>query len=124
MSNSKQDERNDNFSDPVSTESIEVANVEPQAKVRWSSVVNGLMYWFKLVLQPVIAVATVIALAFGFGYAQRNFDLFNNAKTSAAENSEEDALYACSMLCVFVKAPGRCPVCGMELQKIEQSSTA
>jgi RND family efflux transporter MFP subunit len=73
-----------------------------------------------LFAQPIIAIAAIIGLVFLFGYAQKNHDWFNNAKSSAStEKVEEDSLFACSMLCVFVKAPGRCPVCGMELQKIE-----
>jgi Cu(I)/Ag(I) efflux system membrane fusion protein len=79
-------------------------------------------YWLKLVLQPIVAVTCVIAFAFAFGYTQRHFGWFNNARTSiVSERAEEDSLFACSMLCVFVKAPGRCPVCGMELQQIEVS---
>ena len=77
-------------------------------------------YWFKLIVQPMLAIVFVIGMAYMFGYAQRNFDWFTNAATSAGDvEAEEDTLYACSMLCVFVKAPGRCPVCGMELQKID-----
>lgn len=83
-------------------------------------VVRIVGYWFNLIMQPALAVVFVIGLAFLFGYAQRNFDWFNNAKISVAdEDAEQDAIYACSMLCVFVKAPGRCPVCGMELQKVD-----
>ena len=81
---------------------------------------RAISYWFKLIMQPLLAVVFVIGMAYLFGYAQRNFDWFNNAATSAGDvEAEEDTLYACSMLCVFVKASGRCPVCGMELQKID-----
>ena len=81
---------------------------------------RAISYWFKLIMQPLLAAVFVIGMAYLFGYAQRNFDWFQNAATSAGDvEAEEDTLYACSMLCVFVKAPGRCPVCGMELQKID-----
>lgn len=87
---------------------------------------NGLIpfriaaYWFNLVVQPVLAVAFIVGLAWLFGFMQRNHNWFQNGEASIAElNSEDDTQYACSMLCVFTKAPGRCPVCGMELQKIE-----
>ncbi|MEO1525045.1 MAG: efflux RND transporter periplasmic adaptor subunit [Planctomycetota bacterium] len=79
-------------------------------------------YWFNLVAQPLLAVIVVLGFAWLFGYAQRNLDWFNDAPSSVA--TEEDpggSQYACSMLCVFVEAPGRCPVCGMQLQKIETS---
>lgn len=81
---------------------------------------HAMSYWCQIVMQPVIAVFVVILLAAGFGYAQRNLGLFNDAEATAAQgDSNENDQYACSMLCVFVKAPGRCPVCGMALQKIE-----
>ncbi len=87
---------------------------------RFNIVVRFAAYWFKLVAQPVLAIVFVLALAWLFGYAQRNFNWFNDAATSITKtDANEDSLYACSMLCVFVKAPGRCPVCGMELQEIE-----
>ena len=94
---------------------------QESGKQAWMGyVVRFLAYWFKLIAQPALAILFVIGLAWLFGYAQRNFKWFNDAATSVAESdAEEDSLYACSMLCVFVKAPGRCPVCGMELQKIE-----
>ena len=77
-------------------------------------------YWFNLIVQPALAIAFIVGLAWLFGYMQRNHNWFNYADSSnATSTQEEDAQYACSMLCVFVKAPGRCPVCGMELQKIE-----
>ncbi|MEL7496067.1 MAG: efflux RND transporter periplasmic adaptor subunit [Planctomycetota bacterium] len=77
-------------------------------------------YLLNLFGQPLIAVACMIGLAFLFGYAQRHYDWFQDAKTSAMDEVvQEDSLFACSMLCVFVKAPGRCPVCGMQLQEIE-----
>ena len=77
-------------------------------------------YWFKLVIQPILAIAFVAGLAWLFGYVQRNHNWFDNSQSSVASATEqENVQFACSMLCVFVKAPGRCPVCGMELQKIE-----
>lgn len=73
-------------------------------------------------MQPLLAVAFVALLAWLFGYMQRNHNWFNDAATTEVDGSQEDgSQYACSMLCVFVSAPGRCPVCGMQLQKIESS---
>lgn len=85
---------------------------------------NGLFrlggYWLKLVLQPALAVLILIGLAWLFGFVQRNYDWFSDAATSVQESDgDENTVYACSMLCVFVKAPGRCPVCGMKLQPID-----
>ena len=93
----------------------------PANDLNWLNVVIRITaYWFKLIVQPVLAILFVLGLAWLFGYAQRNHNWFNNAATSVTESeARKDALYACSMLCVFVKAPGRCPVCGMELQEIE-----
>ena len=86
----------------------------------WDRVIRIVGYWFNLFAQPVLAIAAIIGLVFLFGYAQKNYDWFNDAKTTATNEAvEEESLFACSMLCVFVKAPGRCPVCGMELQEIE-----
>ncbi len=118
MNDPKQEVSND-LSEPSSVEVVDESNVSRrQQSQAWF--LGQSLYWFRLVLQPIVAVAAVIALAFGFGYLQRNFDWFDNARTSVAgDGAKEDALYACSMLCVFVKAPGRCPVCGMELQKVD-----
>ena len=93
----------------------------PTNKHQWiKGVVRFMAYWFKLIAQPALAVLFVLGVAWLFGYAQRNFNWFNDAATSITDaEAKEDSLYACSMLCVFVKAPGRCPVCGMELQEIE-----
>ena len=90
-------------------------------KLNWiNGVVRFTAYWFKLIAQPALAIVFVLGMAWLFGYAQRNFNWFNDAATSVADTeAKEDTLYACSMLCVFVKAPGRCAVCGMELQEIE-----
>ena len=99
-------------------------NESSESKTKKRSYSNGLVrftgYWFKLITQPALTIVFVLGLAWLFGYAQRNFNWFNDAATSVAgAKAKEDSLYACSMLCVFVKAPGRCPVCGMELQEIE-----
>ena len=86
----------------------------------WDRAIRIVAYWFNLFAQPILAIAAIVGLVFLFGYAQKNYDWFNDAKSSATNEAvEEDSLFACSMLCVFVKAPGRCPVCGMELQEIE-----
>lgn len=86
----------------------------------WDRAVRIVAYWFNLFAQPILGIAAIVGLVFLFGYAQKNYDWFNDAESSATnETVEKDSLFACSMLCVFVKAPGRCPVCGMELQEIE-----
>ncbi len=86
----------------------------------WDRAIRIVAYWFNLFAQPILAIAAIVGLVFLFGYAQKNYDWFNDAKSSATNEAvKEDSLFACSMLCVFVKAPGRCPVCGMELQEIE-----
>jgi len=91
-------------------------NSEPVAgrprRRNWA-VFRALKYWFSLVAQPFLAVVFIVTIAFLFGYAQRSFNWFNDARSSeATADAGVDSLYACSMLCVFVKAPGRCPVCG------------
>ena len=79
-------------------------------------------YWFSLLVQPLIVILFVGGLAWLFGYLQRHHNWFNDASSSTEKVVvEEDSRYACSMLCVFVDAPGRCPVCGMELQAIKNS---
>ena len=103
---------------PANAEDQRTAVVRPQRG--WSRTFRFVAYWFNLVAQPILAVAAIVGLVFLFGYAQKNHQWFNNARTSQSDEVvEEDAMFACSMLCAFVKAPGRCPVCGMELQKVE-----
>lgn len=95
-------------------------NREPAGRTRRTF--SYIAYWFNLVVQPLLAIVFIIGLVWLFGFVQREYRWFNDAQPTAevALNSQ-DASYACSMLCVFMKAPGRCPVCGMELQKIEAS---
>ena len=115
----------ENLAEPVEAlAAIETAPAAPTVVVRphwfWDRTIRFVAYWFNLFAQPILAIGAITGMVFLFGYAQKNHDWFNNAKSSAStETVEEDSLFACSMLCVFVKAPGRCPVCGMELQKIE-----
>ena len=79
-----------------------------------------LSYWFGLIVQPLLAVVFVGLLAWSFGYLQRNHGWLQDGATAVTnDESSGESQYACSMLCVFVGAPGRCPVCGMELQKIQ-----
>lgn len=86
----------------------------------WDRAIRIVAYWFNLFAQPILAIAAIVGLVFLFGYAQKNYNWFNDAKSSATDEAvEKDSLFACSMLCVFVKAPGRCPVCGMELQEVK-----
>ncbi len=84
---------------------------------------HHLFTWFKLFAQPVIAVAVIVLLVFAFGYAQR-LGWFTSADSSTTETAQanDNFEYVCPMLCVPPsKEPGRCPVCGMELQARETS---
>lgn len=110
----------DSLPEPEGQTTSAVPTVVVRTHWFWDRTIRFIAYWFNLFAQPILAIAAIIGLVFLFGYAQKNHDWFNNSKSSATtETVEEDSLFACSMLCVFVKAPGRCPVCGMELQKIE-----
>lgn len=101
----------------------EISSVGPSTSNRLTEkggFLRVLSYWFNLAAQPTLGILFVLGLAWLFGYTQRNFNWFNgNAVSEASSDAEEESLFACSMLCVFVKAPGRCPVCGMELQKVD-----
>lgn len=78
------------------------------------------LYWFGFVVQPLLAMVFVGLLAWSFGYLQRNHGWLQDGATAVTDDEPSgESQYACSMLCVFVGAPGRCPVCGMELQKIQ-----
>ena len=82
-----------------------------------------LFTWFSLFAQPVIAVAIIVALVYAFGYAQRQ-GYFTSADAPETETAEaaDTTEYVCPMLCVPPsKEPGRCPVCGMDLQGREIS---
>ena len=81
-------------------------------KANWiNSLTRIVAYWLKLIIQTALAVVLVVGMAWLFGFAQRNLNWFNDAATSVSSTgNDEETLYACSMLCVFVKAPGRCPV--------------
>ncbi len=76
------------------------------------------VWWIKIVLQPLLAVAAIALILFSLGVAQR-FGWFtsNETNTSVAGMTGEDVQYICPMVCVPPSSePGDCPVCGMELQ--------
>ena len=95
-----------------------IAFVGTARPTRRRRLVRGLLYVLKTGLQPLIAIGAIIALAFGFGYAQKNgFFISADSEAGAEANEETDTEYVCPMLCVPpTKVPGRCPVCGMELE--------
>lgn len=84
-------------------------------------------WWFKLFLQPLLAVSGMVLLIAGLGVAQRYgwfpSDPQENSASAAAPG--EDVLYICPMVCVpATTEPGNCPVCGMDLKAQKTSGDA
>lgn len=84
---------------------------------------TSIRFWGKTLLQPVLAVAMLIGALIVLGLAQRA-GLFESAdpEDNAAVTAAEDVMYVCPMACVPPsREPGKCPVCGMDLQPQKQS---
>jgi Cu(I)/Ag(I) efflux system membrane fusion protein len=75
-------------------------------------------WWIQLFLQPALFLACGVILLAGLGVAQRA-GLISAGQESGPVHvhaRDEDVLYICPMMCTPPRsAPGRCPVCGMEL---------
>jgi multidrug efflux pump subunit AcrA (membrane-fusion protein) len=79
-------------------------------------------YWVQLVGQPLVAIAAIVGLVYGLGVAQQRGYFTSADAAPQDEAATADVEYFCPMMCVPpVKAPGRCPVCNMELQAREIS---
>ncbi len=76
------------------------------------------LVWTRTILQPVIFAACIILFFVALGVAQKLGWLSTDSATAvAAEDSGKQ--YICPMMCVPPQnAPGRCPVCGMELVEL------
>lgn len=76
-------------------------------------------WWIKLVVQPLLLLATGAALIVGLGIAQKMGWVSaggSGGGEQAASNSGDTRTYICPMLCTPPQiGPGRCPVCEMEL---------
>ncbi len=74
-------------------------------------------WWIKLFLQPVLFLACGALLLIGLGVAQRAGLISSGGGGSGhASNSTSSTRYICPMMCTPPQeAPGRCPVCAMEL---------
>ena len=103
---------------PAEREQVSIETTSQRPGVPWNRLVATIGYWINLIVQPALVVGFIVGLVVAFGYMQRHHGWFNES-AGVATAEESDAIYACSMLCVFVKAPGRCPVCGMELQEVQ-----
>lgn len=80
-------------------------------------------WWIKIVMQPLIFAASILAVLAGIGVAQR-FGWFRHDQV-AVQTSEiaSGQRYICPMMCTPpLEAPGRCPVCGMELVPLTNAS--
>ncbi|MEM7456488.1 MAG: efflux RND transporter periplasmic adaptor subunit, partial [Planctomycetota bacterium] len=87
---------------------------------------NRFAWWFKLFAQPLIAVAAIVLLVVAFGAVQRMGWINAGDSESVAEATPgEEVLYICPMVCVApASAPGKCPVCGMDLKAQKPSGDA
>ncbi len=77
---------------------------------------NARRWWIKTLVQPIVFFSCLALLFVGLGVAQR-FGWFTGAEmTEVQAAAESGQRYICPMMCVPPsEAPGRCPVCGMEL---------
>ncbi|QDT16690.1 efflux RND transporter periplasmic adaptor subunit [Alienimonas californiensis] len=79
---------------------------------------SGGRRWVGTAARTAAFCAAVLGLLVGLGFAQRADWLPTVAPLAVA--AAEDARYICPMMCTPPLAePGRCPVCGMELKKLE-----
>ncbi len=73
-------------------------------------------WWIKLVVQPFLLLAGVVITIVALGFAQRNGYL-STGDSVPAEVVKKVVQYICPMMCTPPQSePGRCPVCGMELE--------
>ena len=80
-------------------------------------------YGVAFVLQPLLAVAAITGLVVMFGWAQKQGYFLSADASNETGETIASVEHFCPMMCVPpVKAAGRCPVCGMELQEREISS--
>lgn len=103
-----------------SSESLEQALAESRqrekALARRVFEVEGRRWWLKLAIRPVIVCVVVVVILASIGAAQR-LGLLSGSTTANSKSSEGHAKrYICPMMCTPPQsAPGRCPVCAMEL---------
>jgi len=73
--------------------------------------------WMKMLIQPVLIIASGVALIFLLGLAQRMGWISAGGSTQAqATAAAASTRYICPMICTPPQTePGRCPVCAMEL---------
>ena len=75
-------------------------------------------FWIKLVLQPILFLALIVLLIVGLGVAQRLgfLTIGDGAGRGQTAADGTPARYICAMMCTPPQdAPGRCPVCAMDL---------
>mgnify|MGYP002622872590 CR=1 FL=1 len=77
---------------------------------------EAIRWWVKVTLQPVLFLVCVVTLLVGLGVAQR-FGFFDaDVDEEQVAAADPNMHYICPMMCTPpLEAPGRCPVCGMEL---------
>ncbi len=75
-------------------------------------------WWLRLFIQPIALLLGIVALLSGLGFLQQWGLLAGSSHqhTETEHSATAAASYLCPMLCTPpLKAPGRCPVCDMEL---------
>ncbi len=107
---------------PAQTASPEVADAAPaqdasQPAVSKAAARHEVLRWaIKLVLPPLLLLASGVVLIIGLGVAQRFGFISAGGGGPGASNGEAGTRYICPMMCTPPQAePGRCPVCAMEL---------
>jgi Cu(I)/Ag(I) efflux system membrane fusion protein len=84
-----------------------------------------LRWWLKLLLQPLLFLLAGVIVIVGLGIAQRQGWISSGSigipqQTAVAG---EQVRYTCPMMCTPpLSAPGRCPVCAMELVPVTKAS--
>ena len=81
---------------------------------------SGRRWWVGTAVRTAAFLVAAVGLVAGLGVAQRAGWIPTVTPPPAAAG-EEDARYLCPMMCTPpLSKPGRCPVCGMKLKKLER----
>ena len=110
--------------DPYSTHSEAAAGehrppaTEAPAAKRSRISADARRWWLRLAVQPLLFLAAGLVLIAALGLTQR-FGWFNGGSPTVSDEesvSSKPTEYICPMMCTPpLQAPGRCPVCAMEL---------
>ncbi len=109
-------------SNPETSDPTVSTNQTTPSKSAVARMTAKIFYGVSFVLQPLLAIAAITGLVMTFGWAQKHGYFVSADSSGETGEAAANVEYFCPMMCVPpVKAAGRCPVCGMELQEREIS---